>query len=210
MGFEVEIVRNATKDEIERIALKWTQRLPEDAKAMLYFAGHGCELNKEQYFVLLGFDDNAHGIGTDGTPVVQTDDAVVQNARESYVWLQSVLSRVRGVLRRDGLIISFWDCCRENELNPNRHVKRGDMFCPLIRGLKAYNDELDQFSSTDWPAEMSFYASSPSCMAFDGAEDDAHGPFTSALLFLLADPVLAASDILSKAVKNHFVGWLQK
>ena len=202
VGFEVEIVRNATKYDIEKIIIIWTQRLPEDAKAMLFFAGHGCEVHNEQYFVPLGYADNAHS--------TSTDDAVAQNARENYVGLKSVLSRVRGVLRRDGLIVSFWDCCRENELKPNKEIKRGDRFSSLIRGLEAYNDELDEFSAIDWPAEIYFYASSPSCMAFDAAANDAHSPFTSALLFLLSDPVLAASDILSRTVKNHFVQRLEK
>ena len=118
--------------------------------------------------------------------------------------LSSVLLHVHRVLRRDGLILSFWDCCRENDLNHNIDIKRGTTkFATLIRGLKAIADELDQLSSPDAPSEITMCPSSQSCSAFDGNDNDAHGPLASALLSLLSNPELATLNVLDPKVKLH-------
>ena len=196
VGFEVRIMRNAKKDSIEDEVQKWAQMLPEDAVALIHFCGHGCELRCESYFVPTVCDKMSEHDGS--------ADAVILNAKTNFVELSSVLSCVHRVLRRDGLILSFWDCCRKNDLNHNRDIKRGTTkFAPLIRDLEAFADKLDQLSYPDAPSEIAVCASSQSCLAFDGNDSDAHGPLASALLSLLANPELATLNLLDPRVKLH-------
>ena len=106
IGFKVTILKNARKDKIEDCVREWAQRLPEDAKALIYLCGHGCQLRGEQYFVPVEL-----ALGTYG----EDAEAVVQNAKNNFVNVQSsILDPVRRALQQAGLIITLWDCCREN------------------------------------------------------------------------------------------------
>ena len=200
VNFEVRIVLNGTKKEIESVVLQWTQILPEDAVALVLFCGHGCEVRKKRYFVPVVFDETVQHD--------TSDDAIVDNAKTNFVEERWVLSRVYRVLRRDGRLISYWDCCRQNHLHKNLEIHRNPhgSFDPLIRGLKVFGHELDEFSSPDCPSEIAVCASSPS----DGADTYMHGPLASALLSLLDNPLLTALDITDNRVTHHIAHEIEK
>ena len=161
VDFEVHVVLDGTKMEIESAVLQWTRMLPEDAVALVYFCGHRCELRKTRYFVPVVFDETVHND--------KSSDAVVKNAKANFVEERWVLSLVYRTLRR-GCLISYWDCCRENHLHKNLGTYRNPHgnFDPLIRGLMVFGHELDQFSSPDCPSEIAVCASSPSCLHLMG------------------------------------------
>jgi hypothetical protein len=204
IGFKVNILRNKKKDEIEDCVCQWAQSLPEDAIALLDLSGHGRELRGEKYFVPIDCNESMHDCSDD-------DVAVVRKVKTNFVELRGVLTLLHRVLRRDALMITFWDCCRENDLRDRKNIWRGPrQFDPLIRGEKAFEDHLDQLSSPDDPGQIVVCASLPSCLAFDGSDESSHGPFTTALLEVLQDTELLAKDILDSSVKQHIIDTIRK
>jgi hypothetical protein len=192
IGFNVQILLNAKKVEMEDCVRGWAKCLPEDATALIYLCGHGCQLKGEGYFVPAQPVLSTHG---------ESEDAVVKNAKDNFVTVRgSILDPVRRVLREAGLIITFWDCCRENELHSNRKIWRGQRLDCLIRGVERLKHHLDEFSSPYDPGEIFVSASSDSRLVFDGA---VHSPLMSSLLEVLQDHDLSSRDILDEKIQGH-------
>jgi len=92
LDFDVHVITNQTKAELEREVITWTRKLPENAEALVFLSGHGMELNGEQYFVSI--DDTNDNIKT-----------IVQTAMEKCVTLEWIRERVLSVLGHEGLIM---------------------------------------------------------------------------------------------------------
>jgi len=103
-GFQLysgSVLANQTKEEIEREFDKWACMLPHDAVAFVYIAAHGMELDGERYLVPVDYE--------------HSDDDIAKHADAVCVSLSWMRERLNRVMRHTGLILSFWDCCRENE-----------------------------------------------------------------------------------------------
>ena len=101
LGFKVHSGRplnDVSKATFECEVMSWTRSLPENAEAMVFLSGHGMRDKGKQFFVPVDY-----GAAT---------DAFEASKCVSLEWIQD---RVHSVLRQDGLIMSFWDCCREDE-----------------------------------------------------------------------------------------------
>jgi len=183
------LIKDTTKAKLEREIRDWTRTLPDNAVAYMFFSGHGMEEgDSERFFVPVSF-----------ARVRRKYDSDLEIAQEECVSLKWILGLVNRTLGHDGLIISIWNCCREGAKNK---VWRSHEFVdPLIRGLDAFDLELNQFSSPDRPARVSLCASLPGCMAFDGEADGS--PLAQALISWWKNPGLTTLQIHHPEVNTH-------
>jgi len=196
LGFKVHNntpLLNQNKTELERQVLAWTQRLPENAVALVFLSGHGMELQGERYFVSVDFQ-------------IVNVLTIVAMAKERCVSLEWIHDRVYSALRQDGLIISFWDCCRENALKAAEtdHIVRGAGGDSLIRNINKLKKKLAQIdydSVMDKTASwVTVYASSPASLAF--GDKFTRGYLMCALLAWWQHDEYAARSIGDKEVQD--------
>ena len=196
LGFKVHNSKpllNQNKNELEREVQEWTRRLPENSVALVFLSGHGMELQGERYFVSV--DYQMHEVQT-----------IVAMAKEKCVTLEWIHDRVYSALRQDGLILSFWDCCRENALKVAEtwHIVRGAGGDSLIRNMDKLKKKLaqtDYDSADDKTASwVTVYASSPASLAF--GDDPTGGFLTRALLAWWQHDEYAACSIGDTEVQD--------
>jgi len=121
LGFQLytdSVLVNQTKEELEGEFDKWARMLPHNAVAFIYIAAHGMELDGERYLIPVDYE--------------RSDDDIVKHADAACVSLSWMRERLNCVLRHTGLILSFWDCCRENDKKqkPLKIIVRGDADVP--------------------------------------------------------------------------------
>jgi len=123
LGFAIcndRVLENQTKQDIEREFVAWACMLPRDAVALVYIAAHGRELDGDQFVMPVDF-------------TFEGDD-IVSNVKAACVSLSWMRERLNHVLRQNGLILLFWDCCREDdkEHNTKQQIVRGEDFEELV------------------------------------------------------------------------------
>jgi len=115
---------------MKRELITFAKMLPQSAVVLIYLAGHGMELQGEQYFLPADFKQE----GAEGNPV--------QNSLTSCVPLSWIRTCVNRVLRHDGLVMVFSDICRDNTLK--HELKK------ILRGEPMTKQELDVRLETSW------------------------------------------------------------
>ena len=201
LGFEVHkggSLKDKNKMDIQHEIVEWSRCLPGNAVALLYMSGHGMELNGKQYYVPVE-SSTYYGDTSDWLK-----DTIVKSAQAKCVSFDWIMDRLKSVLRRDGLIITFWDCCRENELEMRRVVRAapaagGDSLIPGISSLKT---KLLRMSPQDRPGHFAVSGSLENCDSLDGEENAQNGPLTTAVLKWLRKSTLAALNIDHLKVKE--------
>jgi len=206
LGFEVHkggSLKDKNKMDIEHEILEWSRCLPGNGVALLYMSGHGMELNGKQYYVPVE-SCTYYGNTSDWRK-----DTIVESAQAKCVSFDWIMDRLKSVLRRDGLIITFWDCCRENELEMRRVVRAGPAAGgdSLIPGISALKTKLLLLSPQDRPGHFAVSGSLADCNALDGERNAENGPLTAAVLKWLRDPTLAALNIDHLKVKESAHEW---
>jgi len=201
LGFEVHkggSLKDKNEMDIEHEILEWSRCLPGNGVALLYMSGHGMELNGKQYYVPVE-SCTYYGNTSDWRK-----DTIVESAQAKCVSFDWIMDRLKSVLRRDGLIITFWDCCRENELEMRRVVRAGPAAGgdSLIPGISALKTKLLLLSPQDRPGHFAVSGSLADCNALDGGRNAENGPLTAAVLKWLRDPTLAALNIDHFKVKE--------
>jgi hypothetical protein len=154
LGFVVRMFQDQSKGSLEREVTAWTRTLPENALALVFLSGHGMELKGERYFVPV--DYGKHDVST-----------IEATARANCVKLQRIFERIYSVLQQDGLLMAFWDCCREDALKQAEHahvVRSGNE--ALIRGMAQLKRKFAQehYPLASW---VCVYASSTASVAFE-------------------------------------------
>jgi len=130
---------------------------------------------------------------------------IVDSAKDKCVTLEWIQARVFYALEQDGLIMSFWDCCREDLLKAaNRpHIirggSRGQGGDPNIRKKEKLKKLLAQ---TDYGSAslMSVFASSSASFAY--TDEKTGGCLTSALLAWWKDSTYASCQVGDEEVRN--------
>jgi len=175
--FKVHEITDQNKADLEREVAAWTRKLPENAEALVFLSGHGIEFEEspEQFFV----------------PVDYTIDdmlKIVQTTKEKCVTLKWIRERVLDVLRHEGLLMSFWDCCRGDPRKPA--VVRGADFCH--RNTKKELSKVKQTSSRS-ASQLSVFACMPGTLAH--IEKSKGGVLTQALLAWWRDKTHVALSV---------------
>jgi len=128
-------------------------------------------------------------------------DKLVITVKQMCVGLEWIQERVMNVLEKDGLLMSFWDCCREDELKAAEEIRamRGETgSAPMIHYMPKLNKKLGQTDS-DSAAWVTVFASTSASFAF--SEDN--GYLTRALLAWWQNDTWIALDILDVFAKAY-------
>ena len=197
LGFQVHgPLLDVNKANLELEILAWTRKLPENAQVLVSFSGHGMDLHGERYFV--SADYSSHTIHT-----------LEQTAKEKCLTLEWILSRVNDVLTHEGLIMSFWDCCREDglkNLSLNEVMRgKGTPSDPMIRNLDKLHQKLKQKTCRS-ASQLSVFASSSGALAHQ--EDN--GLLAQALLAWWKGPAHAVLSIGDEKVRNFVVEHMKR
>jgi len=193
LGFDITKLTNQNKANLEREVAKWTRKLPENAEALVFLSGHGMELYGEQYFVSVDYTD--HDIAT-----------IVDTAKTKCVTLKWIRDRVLSVLRDEGLIMSFWDCCREDALTgAENDVMRGHLGS-LIRNPDKLLSRLTQTTSRS-ASQLSVFGSMRGALCH---QEQAGGLLTQALLAWWRDEKCVALSICHEDVRKFVVDHVKR
>jgi hypothetical protein len=172
--FKAEVFENQKKREMKDRFCAWRDQLPSTCVALLYFAGHGCEMDGENFFMPI---DAPSSIGTKA----DAEDGCV-----SLAWmLNSILQR----LTRESLVIVLLDCCRDNPIKARGMRSRGTRSGQGLAEVKLSNSKEARL--------FVGYAAGPGMHALEGKPGQQHGEFTQALLKALESD-MAREDIRAK------------
>jgi len=193
-------LKDQTKGEMEEEVRAWTRSLPENAQALVFLSGHGIELLGEQYFVSKDFVSK-EDVSKDYS---QKDLAtIVDMAKETCVTLRWILTCVNSVLEEDGLIMSFWDCCRDDALKkadtPYIYRSGGVGGDSMIRKMHKMKNEQAQ-TQVNSASTISVFASSSASKAF--CKTGKNGYLTHALLEWWKHPTIASLNIGDPKVRE--------
>ena len=170
--FKAEVFENQKKREMKDRFCAWRDQLPSTCVALLYCAGHGCEMDGENFFMPI---DAPSSIGTRA----DAEDGCV-----SLAWmLNSILER----LTRESLVIVLLDCCRDNPIKARGMRSRGTRGGQGLAEVKLSNSKEARL--------FVGYAAGPGMHALEGKQQ--HGEFTQALLKTLESD-MAREDIRAK------------
>lgn len=166
LGFEVSKGIDLDRAETELIIREFTKKLPGADVALLFYAGHGMQVARQNYLI----------------PV----DA--QLADETDLHFEATdLNLVLNLMEREPRVnLVFLDACRDNPLSQKLARSMGSTRSTAIgRGLALVNAQDGSFIA---------FATQPDNVALDG--DGNHSPFTAALLNHIETPGLSLSDMM--------------
>lgn len=170
IGFEVTTVIDGDQQTTAEALARFSRRSAGSDIALFYFAGHGIQINGENYFL---------PVSTKATAT----DAVIQQALS--------LNEVRRHLRRasPGLTIFILDSCRDDPFGPLTTKRSWKTAAPVT-----LQPGLAQVQSA--AGMLVAYATQPGKLAYDGAGN--HSPFTASLLRYLEEPDLEIRLMLGR------------
>jgi uncharacterized caspase-like protein/peptidoglycan hydrolase-like protein with peptidoglycan-binding domain len=166
LGFEVSKGIDLDHAETELIIREFTKKLPGADVALLFYAGHGIQVARQNYLI----------------PV----DA--QLADETDLHFEATdLNLVLNLMEREPRVnLVFLDACRDNPLSQKLARSMGSTRSTAIgRGLALVNAQDGSFIA---------FATQPDNVALDGEGN--HSPFTAALLNHIETPGLSLSDMM--------------
>jgi uncharacterized caspase-like protein len=166
LGFEVSKGIDLDHAETELIIREFTRKLPGADVALLFYAGHGIQVARQNYL-----------IPVDAQLVDETD----------LHFEATDLNLVLNLMEREPRVnLVFLDACRDNPLSQKLARSMGSTRSAAIgRGLALVNAQDGSFIA---------FATQPDNVALDGEGN--HSPFTAALLNHIETPGLSLSDMM--------------
>ena len=105
LGFEVDLSVNGSLREMEEIIAGFSKKLGPDDTAMFYYAGHGVQIDGENYLIPAGVE------------IADVTDVKYKSVNLSYI-LEKIQSRGKGV----NLVVL--DACRDNPFGKSRGISQ--------------------------------------------------------------------------------------
>jgi hypothetical protein len=170
IGFDVTTVIDGDQPTMTAALAQFARRSAGSDIALFYFAGHGIQINGENYFL---------PVSTKGA----TTDAVLRQALP----LNDVRRRLGEA--SPGLTIFILDACRDNPFGPSAPNRPWETAAPVT-----LQPGLAQVQSA--AGMLIAYATQPGKLAFDGKGK--HSPFTESLLRYLEEPGLEIRLMLGR------------
>ncbi len=109
-GFQTTLVRNATLGQMREATRKFADQLPSADVALIYFAGHGIELNRKNYMIPVNAD-------------LKFEYELADQGYDAGIWLEMLESIKSNNADRVNIVIL--DACRNNSLIGSRNLGRG-------------------------------------------------------------------------------------
>jgi hypothetical protein len=110
LGFQTNLVRNATLGQIREATRKFADQLPSADVALIYFAGHGIEANRKNYMIPVNAD-------------LKFEYELADQGYDAGIWLEMLESIKSNNADRVNIVIL--DACRNNSLIGSRNLGRG-------------------------------------------------------------------------------------
>jgi hypothetical protein len=170
IGFDVTTVIDGDQPAMAAALAQFTQRSAGSDIALFYFAGHGIQINGENYFLPV-------------TAKASTTDAVLKQS----LALNDVRRRLGEA--SPGLTIFILDACRDNPFGSLAANRPWETAAPVT-----LQPGLAQVQSA--AGMLIAYATQPGKLAFDGKGK--HSPFTESLLRYLEEPGLEIRLMLGR------------
>lgn len=176
LGFYVICGIDKTKSGMDNQIQLFSKHVEGAELAVFFYAGHGMQLNFENYLVPIDFDPQAGN-----------------NLISQLISLDNILHELEKEKR---ISIIFLDACRDNPL-ANKLASNLESGRSLLidknRGVKVVGQGLAEVEGK--AGTLIAYATQPGNVASDGDGDNS--PFTEALLRYLEEPGLEIRDMLS-------------
>ena len=170
VGFDVSFRLDVNQNTFGAVLLKFEDMLAGADVALFYFAGHGIQLNDENYLLSTNARvNNPHLIDQDG------------------MRLNTIIETMQS---KAGISLALIDACRDNPMANaliENSTDAGRSF-GLTRGLAKVN--------TEFGNSLVAFATAPGNIALDGT--GANSPFTAALLDHLDSPGVEVSTMLKR------------
>jgi uncharacterized caspase-like protein len=173
LGFDVTLVTDASEINIRRAVRKFADHSDEADVALVYFAGHGAEVNGENYLLPVDME----------IPRTEADIEL------SSLKMDDLINSIRSPTK-----VLFLDACRDNPALFKNLVKgRGAITVGLAPTQSSH------LSMKPGAGVFIAYAADAGSVALEGEGE--HSPFTSALLKNLKKPV-SLDDMFSFVTKE--------
>lgn len=186
LGWHVTTAIDVPTADFEQIVVSFEQELADAEQAIFFYAGHGMQINGENYIVPVEFDPASAELGRDLISLNRT----IERFKETNVQLAV-----------------FLDACRDNPLT-GEYAKavRGSSRGLTLAGRSPESRELHFGEGlAELPASAGTfiaYSTAPGHVALDGTGE--HSPFTNALLNHIESRNLDVSSVLQR-VRNEVV-----
>ena len=163
LGFDVQLIVDASKDEIEGAASTFTDKLKVSKGVGLFFyAGHGSQLEGENYLIPIDVDLRS--------------EYELRDKGYSISYLLKLLGKIKNQTN-----IIILDACRDNPFN-NSFQSASRSVSDADRGIKIQERKLSAgLSKLQAPSNtLIAFATAPGKVAADG--DDRNSPYTQQLI----------------------------
>jgi len=182
-GFQVATHLDADHPTLLRALATFKAQADRAEAAIIYFAGHGIELGKENYLI----------------PTL-ADPTTEDQLRAQSLPLQQLLNDLTAT--EATLKIAILDCCRDGLLPRTRSLNRSGL---SSKGLAAISP--DGFA----PGTAVLFAAAPGQVAADeDPSDSRHGPLAVALNRALKRSGVSARDVFDQVAEDVFTATSQK
>ena len=174
MGFDAQLVLNASEEQLRRAVRKFAGETTRADIALVFYAGHGAQVNGENYILPVDID------------IPRTESDIQLTGLKVDDLVNSIRSRTKVV---------FLDACRDNQALFKNLVKGRGTY---PKGLApAMTSNLNP--TTPGGGVFIAYATDAGSVAQDG--EGKHSPFTQALLKNLAKPI-SIDDMFSLVTRE--------
>ncbi len=167
-GFEVKLVLNARREEMQRAVLAFDQDIRDSDVSLFYYAGHAVQVNGRNFLIPTEAKLDI---------VSSRSDAIAEYVALETLEIDNVLGRMGNA--ETELSIVILDACRNN---------------PFNRGSRAISRGLAQTSAPR--GTFVAYATAPGQIALDGTGKNS--PYTAAIVKNLEVPGLKLEDVFKR------------
>lgn len=172
-GFQSTLVLDGDRKALAESLSKFSRDIQPQDTALFYFAGHGMQMQGENYL-----------LGTEARLASEFD------VKGETLALSDVIGSIE---RRARIALVFVDACRNNPLADRLNAEiEGKSRAAATRGLAPIQ--------TSGAGTMVAFAAAPGQLAYDGAGDNS--PFTKALIDNLAQPGLEVGTAFKRVIRQ--------
>lgn len=179
IGFDVTLLIDADAEIIREASKKFSIQYAGSKINLFYHAGHGVQINGENYIVPADYDSNLDG-----------------HSRTSLVNINDLVSRIKSEIKTSLVVVL--DACRDNPFSSNPSAAQAGSPRSIQRGLAPI--ELDKGRNAESQNIMIVFSTSPNSSALDG--EGRNSPFAEAFLRHITTPSLDLGLVMRRVTAD--------